>query len=218
MHRHDTALSREAIVSSALHLTRDRDLRDLTLKAIADDLGVTPMALYRHFPNKAALLGGVLDAFVGGLAFTDHGVDPADPGAWLRATFDAMRRALVERPGVLALLADGNHYGAGALGVVDPVLGVLRGAGLDARDAVETFSALIAYTLGSAALEIATRSSAEGLDGDPGERARQLEASLSSLSRNQHSRVVECAPHLARSALRYPFEAGLERLLAGLSA
>jgi TetR/AcrR family tetracycline transcriptional repressor len=218
MKARSSGLSPETILASALHLARDRDLRGLTLKAIADDLGVTPMALYRYFPTKAALMSGVLDALVIQVAVTGHGLDPGDPRAWLRATFTATRRALVERPGALALLADGHHFGAATLAVVDQVLGVLRSANLDARDAVRSCSALIAYTLGSAALEIAARASTERLDGDPEERARQLEAGLSSLSRNQHRHVVECAPYLAHNAVRYPFEAGLERLLAGLDA
>lgn len=209
-------LSRETIVASALHLARERDLRDVTLKAIAGDLDVTPMALYRYFPTKAALMSGVLDALVRDEDVTGHGVDPGDPRAWLRATFAATHRVLVERPGALALLTDGRHTGDAALTVVDEVLGVLRSADLDAPDAVRSFSALLAYTLGSAALEIATRASAEGLEANPDERARQLATGLSGRSRDEYPHVMECAPHLARSAVRYPFEAGLEHLLAGL--
>jgi AcrR family transcriptional regulator len=211
-------LSREGIVACALGLARERDLRRLTLRVIAGELGVTPMALYRYFPSKEALVHAVLDGFVRELAVAAHGTAADDPRAWLRATFGSIRAALVERPGVLPLLADGRHYGGAALEVLDQVLGVLRAAGLDPRSAVETFSALIAYSLGSAALEIASRASVEDLDDDPRERARQLEAGLSALSRNRHRHLVECAPHLARGALRYPFEAGLERLLAGVPA
>jgi AcrR family transcriptional regulator len=205
-------LSASAIAATGLVLARDRDLRCLTVKNVADALGVTPMALYRYFPGKAELLAAILDRFVREADVTGHGVDPQDWRAWLGASFGAMHAALLETPGVLSLLVEENRFGWASLEVMDRILGVLHSAGLDEAEATETFALLMGHTLGSAALESAFRSNADGLDEEPEERQRQLEARFRALSRSQLPHVVAAAPQLARLALRYPFETGLERI------
>jgi AcrR family transcriptional regulator len=209
-------LSSDAIAAAGLRLARDRDLRGLTVKGIADALGVTPMALYRYFPGKAELMAAILDAFIREADVTGHDVDLEDWRAWLSASFGAMRAALVDAPSVLSLLLAENRFGWAALEVTDRVLGVLRDAGLDEGEAAEAFALLLGHTLGSAALESAFRSNASGLDEEPAERRRQIEARFGGLSRKQLPHVVAAAPQLARLALRYPFEAGLERILVSL--
>ncbi|MGY4829019.1 TetR/AcrR family transcriptional regulator [Sphaerotilaceae bacterium SBD11-9] len=47
---------RNAAVEAALSLYRERGLAGLTMRAVADSVGVTPMALYRYFANKSELL------------------------------------------------------------------------------------------------------------------------------------------------------------------
>jgi AcrR family transcriptional regulator len=209
-------LSSDAIAAAGLRLARDRDLHGLTVKRIADVLGVTPMALYRYFPSKADLMAAILDAFIREAGVTDHDVDLEDWRAWLSASFGAMRAALVDAPSVLSLLVAEKQFGWAALEVTDRVLGVLRDAGLDEGEAAEAFALLLGHTLGSAALESAFRSNASGLDEEPAERQRQIEARFAGLSRKQLPHVVAAAPQLARLALRYPFEAGLERILVSL--
>jgi AcrR family transcriptional regulator len=209
-------LSQAVIVAAAVGLARDRDLRGLTIKQVADALGVTPMALYRYFPSKAELLAEVLEAIVREAEVTGHGVDPQDWRAWLIASFGAMHARLVDAPGALSLLVAEPRFGPAGLELMDRVLGVLRGAGLDEGEAAEAFALLLGHTLGSAALESALRSNAAGLDEEPAERRRQIEARFGGLSRNQLPHVVATAPQLARLALRYPFETGLERILDSL--
>ena len=209
-------LSRDAIAAAGMRLARDRDLRGLTIKRIAGALGVTPMALYRYFPSKAELVAAILDAFIREAGVAGHGADRQDWRAWLSTSLGAMRAALVDAPGVLGLLVAEPRFGGAALEVMDRVLGVLRGAGLDEGQAAEAFALLMGHTLGSAALESAFQSNARGLDEEPGERQRQIEARFGVLSRNALPHVVATAPQLARLALRYPFETGLERILDSL--
>ena len=47
---------RQAVIDSALQLIAERDIQSLTLREIAKRVGVSPMAPYRHFKNKAVLL------------------------------------------------------------------------------------------------------------------------------------------------------------------
>jgi AcrR family transcriptional regulator len=209
-------LSADAIAAEGLRLARDGDLPGLTVKRIADALGVTPMALYRYFPSKAELMAAILDAFIRQADLTGHGVDLQDWRAWLGASFGGMHEALLNAPGILRLLVTEKRFGEAALEVTDRVLGVLRGAGLDEDEATEAFALLLGHTLGSAALESAFRRNASDLDEEPAERQRQIEARFAGLSRRQHPHIVATAPQLARLALRYPFETGLERILVSL--
>ena len=118
-------------------------------------LGVTPMALYRHFPSKAELVDAILDRFVREAAVTGHGVPRADRRAWLARTFGEMHRALVGTPGVMPYLSSGWRFGEHARSVLDEVLGVLHAAGLSRRAAAEAMSTLLAFTIGSAGLAAA---------------------------------------------------------------
>lgn len=51
---------REEILDTALALADERGLEAVSMRALADRLGVTPMALYRHVDSKAALLDGLV--------------------------------------------------------------------------------------------------------------------------------------------------------------
>lgn len=54
-------LTTTAIITSALNILHEYGLGDLTIRRLARTLDVAPAALYWHFPNKQALLGGVAD-------------------------------------------------------------------------------------------------------------------------------------------------------------
>src|SRR5690242_7064299 len=54
-------LSREAILTAALQLVDDEGIDALTMRRLAATLGVNPMSLYHHLPNKAAVLAGLAE-------------------------------------------------------------------------------------------------------------------------------------------------------------
>ena len=57
-------ISRPAIVEASLAIADERGLAGLTMHAVAQRLGVTPMALYRHVDDKADLLDSVVEALL----------------------------------------------------------------------------------------------------------------------------------------------------------
>jgi AcrR family transcriptional regulator len=213
-------LSREALLEAALRIARREDLEKLTLKKLANEFGVTPMAVYRHFENKAEIIDGVLDRFVHEAAVTNHegADDPEDWQRWIRLTFAAMRRALLETPSVIALLGTSYSFGPGAMAVLEETLGVLRKAGLSQRAAVETFLTLVSYTIGAAGFQATWERSAapaeqEDPDPDAEERLRQSRLRFESARRSAFPSVVELAPQLAETTTEFPFEQGLDRIL-----
>ena len=203
------ALSQDAILEAALVISQREGVETLSIRKLAAALGVTPMAIYHHFHNKQEILIGVIDRVVGEAAVTDHGVPRSRWKDWLRASFAAMHRALVEQPGVIPLLTDSLRAGPSALSVLDEVLGTLREAGLGRAEAVLGFQVLISYTVGAASLRATTLA------------AQREEAAAGALT---HRDAATGLADLGKLADEFkaltggdPFAAGFEVLLAGLA-
>lgn len=81
-----TDVRQEQILQAALHLVSRRGLKDLTIARLAEQVGLAPSAIYRHFANKDAIIDAALAAFQGqllrnvALATAEH----PDPLARLR--------------------------------------------------------------------------------------------------------------------------------------
>src|SRR5712692_3241040 len=54
-------LTRERILQTGLWMIDQQGLEAFTMRKLAQELGVDPMSIYRHFENKEALLDGVVD-------------------------------------------------------------------------------------------------------------------------------------------------------------
>lgn len=72
------SLSREGIVATALDLVDRQGLTGLSMRRLGRELGVDPMAIYRHLPDKAALLDGIVDALHAEMDLDD----PAAAATW----------------------------------------------------------------------------------------------------------------------------------------
>lgn len=59
--KQETSVRREQIAEAALELVASSGLRKLSIAAVARRVGLVPSGIYRHFPNKEAMLGAVLD-------------------------------------------------------------------------------------------------------------------------------------------------------------
>jgi AcrR family transcriptional regulator len=58
---------RDAILDAAIGIADEKGLDAVSMRAVADRVGLTPMALYPHVGNKAALLDGMLGKMLGQL-------------------------------------------------------------------------------------------------------------------------------------------------------
>src|SRR6478752_8566029 len=67
-------LSRDRVLAAAVVLADQVGIEALSMRRLAQELGVVPMALYKHVANKEELLDGMVDALV-------SEIDPAVPGA-----------------------------------------------------------------------------------------------------------------------------------------
>jgi TetR/AcrR family transcriptional regulator, tetracycline repressor protein len=129
-------LSKEAVVDQALAIADADGLEALTIRRLASELGVTPMAFYWHFRNKEALLAGVADRLWGEI---DADVDPAaDWLVQLRSLMESLVRMLRTHRCASQVLASSEKLNNdAALRVTETTLEVLHRGGFDAVDASE---------------------------------------------------------------------------------
>ncbi len=154
------------MLAASLRVADEQGLPAVTMQAVADRLGVTPMALYRHVKNKADLLDGVVESILLEVPVPD----PDDP--WterLAAMARGTRMAARRHPGVFPLLLQRAAATPGARRARDVVYAALRQAGLPEDDVVQLERLLTTAVLGFAASEAGGRfaaHSAEQLDAD----------------------------------------------------
>ncbi|GII58749.1 putative transcriptional regulator, TetR family protein [Planotetraspora thailandica] len=127
-------LTRLAVVEKALELADAEGVEAATIRRLAQELGVTPMALYWHFKNKELLLLGMLDHV---LAEVTPEFDPADPwNVRLRAMVEALTRVLRRHPsivGVFPMVA--KHDSANFTRATETALALLSSVGFSLDEA-----------------------------------------------------------------------------------
>ena len=104
--RHLPAEERRAVtVETVLSLAAERNPSDITTTVIADRMGVTQGALFRHFPSKEAIWQAVMEWVAERLlARIERAADAGSPMAALEAMFLAHVEFVAEHPGVPRLL------------------------------------------------------------------------------------------------------------------
>ena len=189
-------LTPDVIAAAALEIG-DRDgPAALTMRRIAAGLGCDPMALYRHFADREALLDAVADR-----ALADVAVPPDDQ-PWdtrLTALLTDIRAAALAHPGIAAHLAGRPPLDREGRRLMLAMSSALTTAGLLPPDVVRAAQALIAYL--SAAVAMAVRA------GRPDARWHQVRAAMDGLA----------ADALPVTGSDDQFRYGLRLLLAGIT-
>jgi AcrR family transcriptional regulator len=145
-------IDRAAVIGATLAIADKRGLDAVTMKAVADRLGVTPMALYRHVTNKADLLDGVVESLI-----TEIEIAPPEL-PWrdrLSTTVRSVRRVAKRHPDVFALLLQLPANTSVARGMRDEVHVWLRDVGI-AEESVASAERLLTTLIFGYALSEAT--------------------------------------------------------------
>jgi AcrR family transcriptional regulator len=184
---------RRLILDQALALVDERGLAAMSMRAVAERVGLTSMALYPYVGGKDALLDGLVDLLHLELG-SAYGDDPADID-WrqrLRALGRAVRALAHAHPGAFPLLLNRAAAAASASWLTAALRATLHDAGVDA-DQVPRFARMIcAFLLGYAIGEVtgglpgtvATQDDVSVLRGSWfGERAAEFDADLDDLVR-----------------------------------
>lgn len=153
------SLSRDVLVKTALEIV-DRDgLAALSMRKLGAELGVDPMAAYRHLPNKESLLDAVIDAVV---AETVIEIDEAL--SWqdqMRQLLASYYTAVMAHPNALPLLPVRQLRTPASLRVVERALQILVDAGTSLREAV-----LVVNVAGLLTVGVAMAAASPPVEGD----------------------------------------------------
>jgi AcrR family transcriptional regulator len=207
-------LTKRAVVDRALELADSHGLDTLTIRKLATELGVTPMALYWHFRSKEELLDGLVERVWSEI---DADVDPTAP--WpgqLRAVMESLVAVLRAHPAATRLLQSfGKQYPA-AMRTTEVTLEILRGAGFDPEHA----AAIARYGLWTGIMLVMSDPTDEWLSSEElAEHLRAKQIIYATLPQAAYPRVVECAvPLAAPSDPEFHYELGVSIFIAGVES
>jgi TetR/AcrR family transcriptional regulator, tetracycline repressor protein len=209
-----TRLTRTSVVDEALRLADADGLEALTIRKLAADLGVTPMALYWHFRSKDELLEGLAERVWSEI---DTNVDVAAP--WydqLRGMLESLLRVLRAHPAAASLLLASEKQTESAMRASEVALEVLRGAGFDPVYASE----IARSTLWTGLTLVMSEPGVEMLaPEDRAESQRRKQVVLASLPKDRFPRLVECAvPMTACDNPELHYQIGVSVFIAGVRA
>lgn len=200
-------LTRDRIVAAALELVDADGLDALTMRRLGTRLGVEAMSLYKHVPNKEAILDGIRERLLAEFAATLPAAPAAswrdDLGRFARA-YRAVGRAHPEAFGLLAS-APGRAYVAGSH-MAEQAIARLMAEGLGRDDAIRAQRTVTRFVLGTSLLERAAADAPSPI-ADP---------ELAALS-GDRPLLGDLMGALASSTDDSLFEFGLEALLSGIA-
>ncbi|MFT3852687.1 MAG: TetR/AcrR family transcriptional regulator [Ilumatobacteraceae bacterium] len=147
-------IDRDAILAASLDVADAVGVDRLTMQAVAERLGVTPMALYRHVADKADLLDGVVERLLGEIEPPDESLPPAEQ---LTAIGQAVRRLARRHPTVFPLLLQRPATTPAARRARDTVVELLGAMGVPDDRVAQGERVISTLILGFAASEAAGR-------------------------------------------------------------
>lgn len=181
-------------------------LAAVSMRRLASELDVSPMALYGYFGAKRDLVRAMLDV-------VSRDLDPPesdDDSRWpdlLLGMGRRMRATILQHPGLAQLFVTTPPTDGRAMQVIEAMIGRLRAQGLRPGAAVRAVYAVTAYAIGFVAQEVPRK------ERDTLETRR---AALASLPEERFPNIVELAEIAAGYASDEQFEVGLIALVQGL--
>ncbi|MBP2192406.1 TetR/AcrR family transcriptional regulator C-terminal domain-containing protein [Nocardia goodfellowii] len=208
-------VTRDMVLASALEIVDREGVEGLSMRRLAEAVQRDPMVVYRHVPNKAAVLDGVAE-----MVFAQLTVDPTDPD-WvnqLRTVAREFRQLALRHPKVVPLLVTrplSTPLGQRPQSVLRPledVLALLTRAGFAGPDALHIYRALFGFLYGHVLNEL------QEVVERPEETDDLLRLGLHRLPVGDFPLLRGLASDLASYDGAAELERGLDILLAGLAA
>ena len=143
-------LSRVRVLAGALELADEVGVDALTIRRLAEHLGVKPMTLYHHVPGKEQILDGIVD-----MVFGEIDLPPEDL-PWtqaMRARCVSARAVLARHPWATPLMETRTSPGPATLRHHDAVLACLQGGGLSVVLTAHAYAIIDSFVYGFALQE-----------------------------------------------------------------
>lgn len=205
-------LTRERALTTALAVADAEGLAAVTMRRLAQELGVEAMSLYHHVANKDDILDGIVD-----LVFAEIEL-PGKDVPWRRAMVKrarSVRAALTRHPWAISIMESRSSPGPATLHHLDSLLGMCRRAGFSVPMTAHAVSVVESYVYGFVLQEVNLP-----FDGTS-DMTAMVDAILSQMSADDHPYLFELTKeHVLKPGYAYAkeFEFGLGLILDGLEA
>lgn len=139
-------LSRDRVLSAALRLADEEGIDALSMRKLAQTLGVKAMSLYNHVTNKDDILDGIVDRVVGEIE-----VPAIGGGDWktaIRKRAISAHEVLLRHPWATMAMMSRVNVGPMMLRYVDATLGCLYEAGFSLEMADHAWNAIDSHIYG----------------------------------------------------------------------
>jgi len=198
-------LTRDKLIVAGLALIDQVGADGITMRGLADAVGVTPMALYNHFSSKRDLMTAVAAHVI------DRGKFDGKHADWreqVRHCFRTLRELCLDHPGLPRLIEAEGVAPASVFIPMEVTLRAVEEAGLSSIESLRTYFILVGFTLGQASYQ------ARGPfpDLEPSERVRAERLSGRGYSAIGRLEMPETWDFEAS------FEFGLDLILRGVEA
>jgi AcrR family transcriptional regulator len=204
-----TPLNRDRVLQAAIALADEAGLESFSMRRLAQELGVVPMALYKHFASKDELLDGMVDIVFGEI---DSPSIDLDWRSAMRRRAISAREALKRHSWAIGLM-ESRKPGPANLRNHNAVMGCLREAGLSFEAAIHAYSVQDAYIYGFALQE---KDLGFETPADAGEAVQRRAQAIGAL--DDYPYLAEIATKLPESGYdpAVDFAWGLDLILDGL--
>jgi AcrR family transcriptional regulator len=202
-------LSRARVLQAAAALGDEAGLEAFSMRRLAQELGVVPMALYKHVANKDELLDGMVDIVFSEIELPSGDLDWRSA---MRRRAISTREALKRHSWAIGMM-ESRHPGPANLRNHNAVMGCLRKAGFPFKMAIHAYSVQDAYIYGFALQE---KDLAFETPDSAGEAAQRRAETIGALENYPY--LVEIATKLPGSGYdnAVEFAWGLDLILDGL--
>ncbi len=139
------SLTREGVLRAAVELADERGIEMLSMRKLAETLGVEAMSLYNHVANKDDLLDGMVEAVIAEVELPDASA-PWKHAMRRRAV--SAHEMLLRHPWASIMVVARINVGPAMLRYIDATIGSLRAAGFSYAMADHAISVLDSHIYG----------------------------------------------------------------------
>jgi AcrR family transcriptional regulator len=201
-------LSRERVLRAAIHMADTGGIESLSMRKLAQELGVQAMSLYNHVANKNDILDGIVDIVASEIEVPDLGVD-WKTAMHRRAT--SAHEVLLRHPWATMAIMSRVNVGPAMLRYVDATLGCLCEAGFSLEMADRVWNAIDSHIYGFTLQEL-------NFPFEAAEYSEVAKTGLSLIPADQYPYMNRLTHYVIEGSYDgiHNFEFGLELLLNGL--
>jgi AcrR family transcriptional regulator len=201
-------LDQNAVLGAALEIVDQEGLAALTIRRLADDLGVPLATIQATIGRKENILRGLVELMLSDVELTSD--EEGSQRDALTELLDRVHLVFMSHPAVAQLAVLQRVTGPKALDLQERILSLLRGGDLSDAGVVTAFTMIASYLAGFTLLRI-SRGEFESETGEP-----QLDVLLRQMPPHDYPTLRALSPALKTQTSAARFREGLNELLHDL--